>query len=84
MSQKGRLDCGRRCGEMWGGAAMSVLVRFDAELRLVDDEVPETLDYASIQQAVQDSIGFTGVIVIDVTEYEEQSSQARTGDRSDG
>jgi len=55
----------------------SVLVRFDAELRLVDDEVPETLDYASIQQAVQDSIGFTGVIVIDVTEYEHQSSDSR-------
>ena len=60
---------------------MSVLVRFDAELRLVDDEVPPTLDYASIQQAVQDSIGFTGVVVIDVTEFEEQSSEARTGDR---
>jgi len=60
---------------------VSVLVRFDAELRLVDDEVPPTLDYASIQQAVQDSIGFTGVVVIDVTEFEEQSSEARTGDR---
>lgn len=28
------------------------------------------LDYASVQQAVQDSIGYAGVIVIDVTEYE--------------
>lgn len=51
---------------------MSLLVRFDAELRLLDDEVPETLDYASVQQAVQDSIGHAGVIVIDVTEYEEK------------
>lgn len=59
----------------------SVIVRFDAELRLVDDEVPETLDYASVQQAVQDSIGYAGVVVIDVTEYEHQASDARTGDR---
>ncbi len=60
---------------------MSVLVRFEAELRLIDDEVPETLNYATVQQAVQDSLGFTGVVVIDVSEYEEQSSEARTGDR---
>lgn len=60
---------------------MSVLVRFEAELRLVDDEVPETLSYATVQQAVQDSIGYAGVVVIDVSEYEEQMSQARGGDR---
>lgn len=59
----------------------SVLVRFEAELCLVDDEVPETLDYTSVQQAVQDSIGYSGVVVIDVTEYEHQSSDARSGDR---
>ena len=55
----------------------SVLVRFDAELRLVDDEFPEHLDYATVQQAVQDAIGFTGVIVIDVTEYEHSFSDSR-------
>ncbi len=60
----------------------SVLVRFDAELRLVDDEVPETLNYAAVQQAVQDSLGHMGVVVIDVTEYEHQPSNARDGDRA--
>ena len=57
---------------------MSVLVRFDAELRLFDDEVPETLSYATIQQAVQDSIGYAGVKVIDVTEYEQDASAGGT------
>lgn len=48
---------------------MSVLARFDAEYRLTGDEVPEHLDYAAIQQALQDALGFSGVVVIDVTEY---------------
>lgn len=55
----------------------SVLVRFDAELRLLDDEVPETLNYATVQQALQDSLGFTGVVIIDVTEYEQTASDSR-------
>ena len=50
----------------------SCLVRFDVELLLTGDEVPETLNYAEIQQAVQDAIGHTGAVVIDVTEYEQQ------------
>lgn len=53
---------------------MSVLVRFDAELRLLDDECPETLNYATVEQAVQDMIGHTGALVIDVTEYVEEGS----------
>ncbi len=63
---------------------MSVLVRFDAELRLTGDEVPETLSYESVQQAVQDSVGFSGVMVIDVTEYEEQSLPGGPGPEREG
>lgn len=59
----------------------SVLVRFEAELRLVDDEVPEMLNYASVEQAVQDAIGYAGVVVLDVSEYQHQSSDSRAGDR---
>lgn len=49
---------------------MTVVVRFDAEVRLIDGEVPETLDYATLAQAVQDAIGHTGASVIEVTEWE--------------
>jgi len=49
---------------------MSVYVRFEAEIRLYDDDVPETLNYAEIAQAVQSVVGHIGVAVIDVLEYE--------------
>lgn len=52
---------------------MSVYVRFDAEIRLVDDEIPETLSYAAVQQAVQNIVGPAGAVVIDVTEYEDDA-----------
>lgn len=51
---------------------MTVIVRFDAEIRLLDDETPETLDYASITQAVQDVIGHTGATIIEATEWTEE------------
>lgn len=54
---------------------MNLWVRFDAEIVLADSEVPETLDYASVQRAVQDTVEVAGVVVIDVTEYEEQTSR---------
>jgi hypothetical protein len=50
---------------------VSVYVRFEAAIRLMDDEVPETLNYQEIAQAVQNVIGHTGATVEDVTEYEE-------------
>lgn len=50
---------------------MSVYVRFEAEIRLLDDEVPETLSYQTVAQAVQNLIGHTGATAIDVTEYED-------------
>lgn len=50
---------------------MSVYVRFDCEIRLYDDDVPETLNYQEVAQAVQNVIGHTGAVVVDVTEYED-------------
>jgi dihydroneopterin aldolase len=50
---------------------MSVYVRFDCAIRLYDDDVPETLSYAELAQAVQNVIGHTGATVEDVTEYED-------------
>ena len=49
---------------------MSVYVRFDGEIRLYDDDVPETLSYVEVAQAVQNVIGHTGAVVVEVTEYE--------------
>lgn len=51
---------------------MSLVVRFEAEIRLLDDECPETLNFAAIRQAVQDEIGHVGVIVLEVIECEEE------------
>lgn len=53
---------------------MTVLVRFEAEVRLLDDEVPATLDYRPIGQAIQDAIGHSGVSVIEVTDWEDESA----------
>ena len=50
-----------------------MLVRFDGEVRLLDDERPEHPNYATVAQAVQDQIGFSGVKVIEVTEYEDET-----------
>ena len=54
----------------------TVKVRFDAEVTLADNgdraAIPETLDYASLAQAVQDAVGYSGVVVIEVTEWEER------------
>lgn len=54
---------------------MSVFVRFDAEIRLLDDELPEALTYRTVARAVQAAIGHTGAVVCDVTEYEEDSDR---------
>jgi hypothetical protein len=50
----------------------SFRVRFDAEY-VVDVEFdPEKgTTFAELQQALQDTIGYTGIDIIDVTEYEE-------------
>lgn len=53
---------------------MSVYVRFDGEIRLYDEDVPETQDYATIAQAVQNVIGHTGAVCVDVTEYEDDGT----------
>lgn len=55
---------------------MSVRVRFDAEI-VVDDMPPESIDYEALHQAVQDEIGHTGAVVLDVTEYEQTTAGPR-------
>lgn len=43
---------------------MSVYVRFEGEIRLYADDVPETLSYQTVAQAVQNVIGHTGPQII--------------------
>jgi hypothetical protein len=55
---------------------VSVLVRFDAEILLSEDEIEDVIGvapvtYEACQQAVQNRIGHTGATVLDATEYEE-------------
>ena len=56
--------------EITVASVLSVRVSFDADLRLVGDEVPATLDADSLAQAVQDSIGYSGVKVSEVFDWE--------------
>ena len=46
-----------------------LLVHFDADLYLVDDEIPETLDEAHVVQAVQNELGVLGVVVNNADEW---------------
>lgn len=55
---------------------MGIVIRFDAEIKLTEEEacfaLPEDrVNFAKLQQLVQDEIGHTGAIVLDVTEYED-------------
>ena len=54
---------------------MKVYVCFDAEITLVDEEVPDEEGYGVLAQAVQSLIGHTGAVVLDVTEYEYGAGQ---------
>jgi len=48
-------------------AERRVRVSFDAEVLLIGDEVPETLDSSTLAQAVQDTTGYTGISVVAAT-----------------
>lgn len=47
------------------------LVRFDAEITVeIEVDYEKGATFAGLQQAVQDQLGYTGLVVNDVTEYE--------------
>lgn len=48
-------------------ATARVRVNFEAELVLIGDEIPDDLDANTLRQAVQSEIGYTGVLVEDVS-----------------
>lgn len=49
----------------------SYRVRFDAEYEVeVEIDYEKGATFAELQQAVQDALGYTGLEIIDVTEYE--------------
>jgi hypothetical protein len=50
---------------------VSVYVRFDCEIRLYGEDVPEKQEYETIAESVQRVIGHTGAVCVDVVEYED-------------
>jgi hypothetical protein len=52
---------------------VAVKARVDIEI-IVDVPLDDELNYATVQQAVQDAIGHTGAVVLDVVEYEQVST----------
>lgn len=50
------------------GAQSRVRVTFEAEVLLIGDEVPD--DFSALAQAVQDTLGYSGVRVLDVSFWE--------------
>ena len=61
--------------ELWA-RTLTVKVRFEAEVTLADngdrDEIPPELNYATLATAVQEAVGYSGVVVVEVTEWEER------------